>query len=380
MRNTLKQATKNYPRLIANVCKCVFLHCIDDHQSNLAEVFAVYDAGYGHTRAFRQSFFLRPTGTFPIPPLPLQLVNRHCATYSRMSDDFKVGMMVRVIGGELKDKQAKLEGKQGKVVKANGKGNTCTVDINGTEHKLLQTNLSVVSSRPNNDSDDDEGDDDEDENDDDDDDADDDAEVDDLVTRTLNKFITSKFQSKATACSSLRTSLMNAGKQSDKQLNNRGGVTSARQARSKDSNLIEEAQSRSTLYDTSSMLAPPLKPPKVIKPETVGKGWFDMKPMKVDEKLKRDIKIIQMRNYLDPKRFYKNPDKIGKVLHVGTVVEGPDEYLSSRLTGRERKQTIVEEILGDSQLKDYAKRKYNEIQFEKQNKKKMFKKRKKLRR
>ena len=70
----------------------------------------------------------------------------------------------------------------------------------------------------------------------------------------------------------------------------------------------------------------------------------------------------------------------GQVLHVGTVVEGPSEYRSSRLTNKERKQTIVEEVLGDATLKDYAKRKYNEIQFQKQNKKKMFKKRKKLRR
>jgi len=26
----------------------------------------------------------------------------------------------------------------------------------------------------------------------------------------------------------------------------------------------------------------------------------------MDDKLKRDIKVIQMRNYMDPKRFYKN--------------------------------------------------------------------------
>ena len=72
-------------------------------------------------------------------------------------------------------------------------------------------------------------------------------------------------------------------------------------------------------------------------------------------------------------RFYKNADKVGKVLHVGTVVEGPSEYFSSRLSKKERKQTIVEEILGDKTLKDYSKRKYSEIQYEKSNKKKMFK-------
>jgi Fcf2 pre-rRNA processing len=58
---------------------------------------------------------------------------------------------------------------------------------------------------------------------------------------------------------------------------------------------------------------------------------------------------------------------------VGTVVEGPSEYFSSRLSKKERKQTIVEEILGDKTLKDYSKRKYSEIQYEKSNKKKMFK-------
>lgn len=76
------------------------------------------------------------------------------------------------------------------------------------------------------------------------------------------------------------------------------------------------------------------------------------------------------------RRFYKNPDKMGKVLHVGTVIEGPSEYFSSRLSRKERKQTIVEEILGDKTLKDYSKRKYSEIQIEKSSKKKMFKSKK----
>ena len=68
---------------------------------------------------------------------------------------------------------------------------------------------------------------------------------------------------------------------------------------------------------------------------------------------------------------------MGKVLHVGTVIEGPSEYFSSRMSRKERKQTIVEEILGDKTLKDYSKRKYMEIQFDKSNKKKMFKVKKK---
>lgn len=80
------------------------------------------------------------------------------------------------------------------------------------------------------------------------------------------------------------------------------------------------------------------------------------------------------RSYIFPfSRFYKNADKVGKVLHVGTVIEGPSEYFSSRLSNKERKRTIVEEILGDKSLKDYSKRKFTEIQVERSNKKKMYK-------
>jgi hypothetical protein len=64
---------------------------------------------------------------------------------------------------------------------------------------------------------------------------------------------------------------------------------------------------------------------------------------------------------------------MNKVLHIGTVIEGPGEYNSGRLTRKERKQTIVEEILGDQKIKDYTKRKYMEIQQEKSNKRKTYK-------
>jgi len=85
--------------------------------------------------------------------------------------------------------------------------------------------------------------------------------------------------------------------------------------------------------------------------------------------------MIQMRNYIDPKRFYKNPDKIGKVLHTGTVIEGAAEYKSSRLTNKERKQTIVEEILADRQIKDYSKRKFLDIQADRAKTVKAYKNR-----
>lgn len=46
-------------------------------------------------------------------------------------------------------------------------------------------------------------------------------------------------------------------------------------------NVVETAQATSTLYDSKNDVAAPLKPDKIIKPETVGKGWFDFQVKKL---------------------------------------------------------------------------------------------------
>ena len=135
----------------------------------------------------------------------------------------------------------------------------------------------------------------------------------------------------------------------------------------KPSNAIESAQSGSALYDgkvgsTHSLL----KSSQGKAMKSLGKGWFDAAPAELTSQLKADMKVVQMRNYLDPKRFYKNPDKMKNVIGVGTVIEGPDEFISQRMTRKERKQSLVGEILADSKIKDYTKRKYAEIQTEKE--------------
>ena len=68
-------------------------------------------------------------------------------------------------------------------------------------------------------------------------------------------------------------------------------------------NAIERAQSRSSLYNSASLTAEPLKKAKLVSPKTVGKGWFDIEPLEMDDKLKKEIKMIQLRNYMDPKRY-----------------------------------------------------------------------------
>ena len=61
-------------------------------------------------------------------------------------------------------------------------------------------------------------------------------------------------------------------------------------------------------------------------------------------------------------RFYKRTDKVGKVLHIGTVIEGPHEYKSSRIQNSNRKQTIIDEMLSDNTITTYTKKAYTDIQ------------------
>ena len=94
-----------------------------------------------------------------------------------------------------------------------------------------------------------------------------------------------------------------------------------------------------------------------------------MKAPIVTPELKRDLRVLKLRNALDPKRFYRKDDReeVPKYFEVGTVLEGPTEYYSGRLTRKERKQTIVQELMANAESRNYFKRKYNEIQATKQS-------------
>jgi hypothetical protein len=73
--------------------------------------------------------------------------------------------------------------------------------------------------------------------------------------------------------------------------------------------------------------------------------------------------------------------KIPEFSQVGTIIEGPTEFFSGRLSNKERKQTFVEEVLAREKLEGRFKAKYNAIQAAKTSGKKAhFKKLKELRR
>jgi len=95
--------------------------------------------------------------------------------------------------------------------------------------------------------------------------------------------------------------------------------------------------------------------------DTAGKGWFGMQPSDMTDDLKTDLAVIRNRTYLDPKRFYKSTDKHHKIVQVGTVIEGAAEFYSSRLTKKERRTNLTEELMADPIASNYATKKFKKM-------------------
>jgi lysozyme family protein len=87
------------------------------------------------------------------------------------------------------------------------------------------------------------------------------------------------------------------------------------------------------------------------------------KPEMTDE-IKRDLQVLKMRHILDRKRHYKKMGKRAdpKYFQIGTIIESPTEFFSARINTKDRKQTIVDELMANDDQKQYYKRKYNEVQ------------------
>lgn len=98
-----------------------------------------------------------------------------------------------------------------------------------------------------------------------------------------------------------------------------------------------------------------------------GAGWFNMRTPRMTPEIKHDLEVLQMRSVLDPKRFYKKNDRTGLPKHfqVGKIMDSPLDYYSARLTKKERKKTIVDELMANAEFMKYNKRKYKEIIEEK---------------
>jgi hypothetical protein len=108
-------------------------------------------------------------------------------------------------------------------------------------------------------------------------------------------------------------------------------------------------------------------------PSTTGPKWFDMPRTDLTSTVKRDMQIIKARNVLDPHRHYrKDTSALPEYSQIGTIIEGNTEFHSSRIVRKDRKKTIVDEILADGTSRDRFKRKYDDLQKGKKSGKKEF--------
>ncbi|KHG06282.1 rRNA-processing fcf2 [Gossypium arboreum] len=94
------------------------------------------------------------------------------------------------------------------------------------------------------------------------------------------------------------------------------------------------------------LFLPPNDPSKVNKllrkqvKDTAGTAWFDMPAPTLTPELKKDLQLLK----------------------VGTVVESVTDYYSGRMTKKEKKPTLADELLSDPAVRQYRKRKVREIE------------------
>lgn len=100
-----------------------------------------------------------------------------------------------------------------------------------------------------------------------------------------------------------------------------------------------------------------------VKPPSETEKWFTLPKPEMTAEVKRDLMLIKHRAALDPKRHYKKDKwQVPERFSVGTIVEGPTEFFSSRMKNKERKNTMLETLMADDTTNKYFKRKYTEVQ------------------
>lgn len=96
--------------------------------------------------------------------------------------------------------------------------------------------------------------------------------------------------------------------------------------------------------------------------KTAGGKWFHMPATEVDDVVRRDVSLVNMRDAMSANRFYKRNSGIRelKYFEVGTVVRSAADFHTD-LTRRMRKRTLAEELAADADTRAWHKRKYKQV-------------------
>ncbi|PNH03485.1 Deoxynucleotidyltransferase terminal-interacting protein 2 [Tetrabaena socialis] len=112
-----------------------------------------------------------------------------------------------------------------------------------------------------------------------------------------------------------------------------------------------------------------LAPPRCKDSDAAGGGkakprWHQLPATKITPEIKQELRLLRLRGAYDPKRFYKSFDetKFPKHFQIGTVLDNPQDYYSSRLASRERGASITQELLADPAVGRSRKKRYARLQ------------------
>jgi len=136
----------------------------------------------------------------------------------------------------------------------------------------------------------------------------------------------------------------------------------------------KQADERKTQTQGLTLRVPQLlQKKKKEAPADAGPDWFHMPKTDLTPELRRDLQLLRDRSVLAAgKQFFKKEtrkDFVPQYCHVGRLIEGPTEGAGARLTRKERKRTIVEEVLSSDVVSKFKTR-YNAIQERKMSGKK----------
>ncbi|KAK7717302.1 dTDP-fucopyranose mutase [Diaporthe eres] len=137
--------------------------------------------------------------------------------------------------------------------------------------------------------------------------------------------------------------------------------------------LVGKAGKETEAKPELALRVPQLKSKKSV-PDNAGAAWHYMPRTRVeDPEVKRSFQLLRMRGIVDRKRFFKKDsrkDFMPTYSQFGTLVEGPIEHHNGRLTRKERKRTLVEEVLATGESDGKFKDRYQKIQEKKMSGKK----------
>ena len=86
----------------------------------------------------------------------------------------------------------------------------------------------------------------------------------------------------------------------------------------------------------------------IFTQDTAGKNWFDLPKTELTPEFRRDWQLLRMRGLLDPKHQKKTLRAVApEYSQIGEVIAGPADFYSGRLTRKERKKTLLEEVTAE---------------------------------